>query len=431
MDSEQPSGRITASEWLLLALIVSLPFMKPAISYPILLTDLIFILLLVAVAAEILLGRRRIQWKPAYWILLLYVASFVPSLLATPDLPLSMVKLASEFYLVGLAAVTALIVDDRAKMRRAIIAWLLATSVVCFDALLSLTAFVTGRGGWLLEYSRFHFGTLPPGHYPRLCMTFFNANMACNYLTVSLGLTVAARACGWLGRGTFALLVSGIAVAALSTISPGLGGIALLIGVWIWLTCRAHRPRLAAGTLTAGIAAALLFVIALAFTPIPHWTAPFLIHLPGDIVIAPAGRFLTWSAALAEFGRHPLVGHGIGIDAVLVHYADPSGYLQTLTDAHNMFLSVAAQCGLAGLVGLAAVIALAVRLTGRLRIASRGDALRLALGLSFLNAFVYQGLGGSFEDARHLWVLLGLLIAAPAISLSDGNNRRAGAPSPC
>jgi hypothetical protein len=58
MDSEQPSRRITASEWLLLALIVSLPFVKPAISYPILLTDLIFILLLVAVAAEILLGRR-------------------------------------------------------------------------------------------------------------------------------------------------------------------------------------------------------------------------------------------------------------------------------------------------------------------------------------------------------------------------------------
>jgi hypothetical protein len=32
---------------------------------------------------------------------------------------------------------------------------------------------------------------------------------------------------------TFALLVGGIAVAALSTISPGLGGIALLTGVWV------------------------------------------------------------------------------------------------------------------------------------------------------------------------------------------------------
>jgi hypothetical protein len=44
----------------------------------------------------------------------------------------------------------------------------------------------------------------------------------------------------------------------------------------------------------------------------------------------------------------------------------------------------------------------------------RGEAAvaRLGIGLTFLNAFAYQGLGGSFEDARHLWVLFGLFLIA-------------------
>jgi hypothetical protein len=37
------------------------------------------------------------------------------------------------------------------------------------------------------------------------------------------------------------------------------------------------------------------------------------------------------------------------------------------------------------------------------------DPVRTALGLAFIGAFCFQGLIGSYEDARHLWVLLGLL----------------------
>ncbi|MFL6769644.1 MAG: O-antigen ligase family protein, partial [Sphingomicrobium sp.] len=150
---------------------------------------------------------------------------------------------------------------------------------------------------------------------------------------------------------------------------------------------------------------------------------------PGTMfVIAPSGRFLTWSAALAEFVAHPILGHGLGVDAVDVRYADPSGNLQQLTDAHNMILGIAAQAGVIGLIGLSALIVAAIRLTS-----GGSDGLRLGLGLTFLNAFVYQGLSGSFEDTRHLWVLFGLLAAAARLPVirPDGNNRRAGAPSPC
>jgi O-antigen ligase len=231
--------------------------------------------------------------------------------------------------------------------------------------------------------------------------------MACNYLTVSLGLAFVARLRGWLSRRAFWLLVGLIGIAAVSTISPGLGGIALLLGLW---------PSIAGGysllvrrvALAGGIAAAGAFVVALSVTPILHPTAPFLIHLPGGLVLAPSGRFLCWSAGVAEFARHPWIGHGIGVDAVYVRYLDPSGDLQTLTDAHNMFLNVASQAGLPGIAAIVVLTGFAIHLS---RSSGRGSMSPL-LGVTFLDAWLYQGLGGSFEDARHLWVLLGLLMAA-------------------
>ena len=67
-------------------------------------------------------------------------------------------------------------------------------------------------------------------------------------------------------------------------------------------------------------------------------------------------------------------------------------------------------------MGVAALVALLVwvfRHTRPLRLGRHsGDVLRLALGFAFLDAFAYQGLGGSFEDSRHLWLLLGLFLAA-------------------
>jgi hypothetical protein len=45
-------------------------------------------------------------------------------------------------------------------------------------------------------------------------------------------------------------------------------------------------------------------------------------------------------------------------------------------------------------------------------VATRHDLATFGLGLAFLNAFAYQGLTGSFEDASHLWVLLGLFLAS-------------------
>ena len=410
---------LSVSEWLLLALIMLVPLMKPAIAYPVILADLAFLVLSAALALEIAVRRRRLDWPAAFFVLLFYVVSLAPSLLATPDLGRSAFKLATQVYLVGLSVVMIILVRNEAMLKRVVLAWLVATAALIVLAIAALIAFLIAPDGLIYAYSRFHFGTLPPGEYPRLALTFFNANMACNYLTVSLGLLFVAWRAGWLRPIQAWTFLGGILVAAATTISPGLGGIALALGAGIWLLA-GRRTALAAGAV-----AALAFLFAAAFTPIIHPTAPFVIELAG-FTLAPSGRFLTWNAAFGEFGRHPIIGHGIGIEAVSVAYRDPSGNLQHLGDAHNMILNIAAQVGIVGLAGLSALIVYAFRL-------ARSGPIALGLGSTFLIAFVYHGLTGSFEDTRHLWLLFGLLVAAARLPVSrpDENNRRAGGPSPC
>jgi len=415
------SAPLLVSEWLLLSLIALLPLMKPAVRYPVIAADLLFPLLLAALAMEVASGRRQLRWHHLFAVLLAYVLSLAPSLLATTDVGQSAFKLSTELYLVGLAAATMLIVRNEDMLRRATQVWLAVTAAIVALAIASLAAFAIDPAGPLYQYSRFGFGTLPPGHYPRLALTFFNANMACNYLTVSSGLVFLARDKQWLPQRWAWLLLAGIIVAALSTISPGLGGIALALGTGFWIR---GRSRIA---LAGAVGLAIAATIALAVTPIVHPTAPFLIHIPGTHwLLAPSGRFLVWSATLKEFAAHPLLGHGIGLEPVDVRYVDPSGNLQQLTDAHNVFLSIGAQAGVIGLAGLTLLIIYATRLI------AAGKAASTILGLTFLNAFFYQGLGGSFEDARHLWVLFGLVAATASLDFTpaDGNNRRAGAPSP-
>jgi O-antigen ligase len=317
--------------------------------------------------------------------------------------------------LLSLPVIVLSLVTGWQHVRSVFRSWLAATAVVALLGVMSVAAFFADPDNPFLAFAINHFGTLPPGHYPRLRLTFLFAAMLCNYLTVSLIILLISRKLGWIERSPFALLLAGILFAASFSLTPGLGGIFLAGGVWIWLLLHQTRLKLAWMSLAAGLGAALLLVVAMAVTPILHPTAPFLISVPGtDLTLAPAARLLTWIDALKNFTANPLVGRGIGVDAVDVHYLDPSGNAQVLTDAHNTFLNIAAQCGLIGLLALLALLFWVFRDILPLRLGQDGDSsvLRFGLGFAFLNAFAYQGLGGSFEDSRHLWVLFGLFLAS-------------------
>jgi putative inorganic carbon (hco3(-)) transporter len=402
---------------LLLLFIALLGIMQPPIrliGFAAVPGDFLFVPLAAGWAVLLAARKAPLVLDRGYWFIGFYFAAMLASALTAASPSQAASKLATQIYLLSLPILVCSLLRDEAALRAALRWWLAGTALVVAIGAGSLLLFAIDPEHPLLRYTRFHFGTLPAGDYPRLRLTFLNANMACNYLTVSLGLLLVAGRKQWIGKRAFLLLLGGILLSAAATISPGLGGVFLMLGLWVWLTQRRQRPGTGRLALASGTAAALLFIPAMAFTPILHRTAPFLIHVPiFDLTLAPAGRLMIWMDAVRNALADPLLGRGIGADAVLVRYQDPSGNLQRLTDAHNMFLSIAVQCGLVGLTALLALIAYAVRRTAPFRLLDGNTNLvRLGVGLAFLDGFVYQGLGGSFEDARHLWVVFGLLLAA-------------------
>jgi O-antigen ligase len=425
-----------AARGLLLLLIFSTAFMQPPfrvagfLAVP---TDLVFLPLALAFAGAVLL--RQAPWPRAkvYWLLAAYFSAMALSGLVSGHATLqTAAKLASQAYLLSLPVIVAGLIRDEGDLRRASYAWLGGTAVVGVVLCVTLFLFQFDRENPLLGRLLFHFGTLPPGDYPRVKLTFLNSNMLCNYLTVSLCILFVAHRLGWVRNTTAALLIAGTLLAAIFTISPGLGGIALAAALWFWLSRKETSPASARLVLAAGVGAALLFVAAMAVTPILHPTAPFLIHVPGtDLVLAPAGRLMIWIDAARNFVADPFFGRGIGQAPVHVRYLSPSGHLQRLTDAHNSFLNLAVQCGIPGLTAFVALLAYMVRRTLPLSLAGGGMSVaRVGLGLALLNGFAYHGLGGSFEDSRHLWVLFGLFLAAVRLERAGPAGVRAAGQQP-
>ena len=168
----------------------------------------------------------------------------------------------------------------------------------------------------------------------------------------------------------------------------------MAVGLWFWSDYRNEKPRIAKLTLFE------------AFPPRFYFSSACCLHPMDFPAKSNLLRILTWISAFETFLHYPLTGRGLGLDAAAVFYTSVNGR-QFLFDAHQLWLNIAAQQGLAGLIS---IIFLTVWFFKRsLSLDVRGAPLKTALGIGFITAFVYQGLGGSFEDARHLWVLLGIL----------------------
>jgi len=128
----------------------------------------------------------------------------------------------------------------------------------------------------------------------------------------------------------------------------------------------------------------------------------------------PSSRLQTWSGAWQTFRSHPWLGVGPGVDVTHVRYVNASGAVEQLTDAHNTWLSILAQQGALGLVTFLILTAWLVLPLGNAdALPTRNRWLFSGLAFAFAYGVLYPGLSGSFEDTRHVWVLLGLLAAVP------------------
>jgi O-antigen ligase len=223
---------------------------------------------------------------------------------------------------------------------------------------------------------------------------------------------LAASKLGWITRGLFAALLIVIAITIAFTVTPGIGGVLFAVGVWLWFTASDDQPAgFTKAALAGGVVAAALFLLVSTFSLIHSPTSPYYFEFLG-LHIEPTQRLLTWAGALETFSQDPLFGRGLGLGVAAVYFMPPSGQIQLLTDAHNVYLSIAGQ---AGILGFVSILLIAISITRRSLLSRplcrERSVILLALGIAFVSAFIYQGLVGSFEDARHLWLLMGLILA--------------------
>ena len=119
-------------------------------------------------------------------------------------------------------------------------------------------------------------------------------------------------------------------------------------------------------------------------------------------------RLLTWQSTLNTIVKNPFFGRGVGLDVANVVFENPNEMIY-LGDAHQLWLSVAGQNGLFGFLGICLICFYILRKIFPLSLVNENLVLQTSLGIAFICGFLYQGLSGSFEDARYLWVLIGLL----------------------
>ena len=406
--------------YLLLAGALALPWMRwhagSLLAHDLLVADLLLAaalgLRLLGVAAGDSLRLTRLH----AW-LALYVGLMALAVLAQVT-SLQFYSGAAKWIGVLYLALLAMLVHDLARtkeyLRRLAMTWLAATAAV--SALVLLAA----AGFWLspslraaVEPLLFHDGFLPVGNTPRVMASFANPDMLCSYLIVGLALTLAARSLGWLSPRLGTALAGIVTLAAVFTFSPGWAGIAVVWSLWAWRVLRVGRPGLAAAALTAGLAAAALVLVACVVNSV-------------DLFGAPGLRWGIWEAALQTVLAHPWLGVGVGQAVVEVFHLAPNGGLQKLTDAHNIWLNVAGQAGVLAAFALAGLLAHLARKP----VVPRQEpvaTLRFALVLVVIGAWIFAGLTSSLEDARHAWLLLGLLATCRSALVQES----AASPDPC
>ena len=400
-----------------MALVVSLPLVNPfslaIFNTPIPATDFIFLTVFAVWLIALLRGKTSFRYSRFYLFLLLYAGAMIISTVFSTDFGRSAKKLAGEFYLLTLAVLTFNVVRNLKDLRRVFGAWSVGTIATVAASLIGFALFYAGYKTREENFALFQFGSLPAGNFPRLQASFYNANMACNYLNVSLMLTLIADYFGWLKKTASIFMQAGIWFAALFTFSPGIGGMFLAQGLWNWIKFRkTGKNRFGSVSIIIGILMAIVFFAATIVHPDTENTDQDF-QLPViNYTIEPASRVLVWQQAVGNITENPVFGKGLDAEAADLYYTTLSDEPHFLTDAHNTFLNVIVQNGF---VGFAAFTLLEIFLLRRFLPFEIGtnpnSVIRAGLGIAFISAFLYQGLAGSYENARHLWVLIGLLVS--------------------
>ena len=401
---------------LFLLLVISLPIVQPfnlrfgEIIIP--LSDPLFVVTSLVWFVALLRKKTSFRWSKFYLPLAIYFLALVVSTFTSEQPRQSFFKLAGAIYLICLAVLTFNLVRSLDFFRKVLSAWMIGTVLTIIPALLAIVLFYVGYGESEYNIGIAGYGSLPPGNYPRVLGLFANMNMLSDYLNVSLVFLLLMYELDRLRPVWSRILLIAIGITSVFTFSPGIGGIFLSAGLWVWLKLKeTNRQRLGQVALYGGIVMAVLFFLATTISPISTGQQGFKVPV-FNVHLEPSTRAIAWKTAWTTFTQHPVFGRGVGMEVSDVRMLHASGIEHHLTDAHNAWLSVAGQAGLFGLLAFISIIIYLIRVSKPFRLNGPVEGkVRTALLLAFIGAFLYQSLSGSFEDARHLWLLFGLMAA--------------------
>lgn len=192
----------------------------------------------------------------------------------------------------------------------------------------------------------------------------------------------------------------------------------LVLLLYLWFTLRSRRTRVRRSVLAALLVLTLACAGVFALSP---WLQARLASVTDLNYQSNSERLIIWQAAAAMIGDQPLLG--VGPDNFGPQYREryirPEAKERFQRDAHNSYLSIAAELGIVGLVAfLFLLLSLFRFFHGRLRTAVEPE---WALGALFcLTAFCVYGLMNSmintFWAVRLLCLCLGIALAGDLLS---------------
>jgi O-antigen ligase len=399
---------VTFSEATFLALIASLPMMRPVLldigRYTIPPADFIFVVAAVAAIIAILTGKKSIPRSRTIGWLALYAMALLLSTVMSADRTTSAIKLAGNLYLFGLTGLVLVHVRSLPALRQTLLAWIAGVVITLAAVVAGLVMFAAGVQPASNPFLSIH-GSLPEGSYPRVMGLFLNPNMYCAYLVASLAIVITLCRVGWMNRPVGTVFAAAIFCAGLLSLSPGFGGMLLVVAFGVWAVWNDRRPALVRMVIIGCVAGAVAFLAAIIASP--ELGASLSRH-----GWRPSSRLLTWIGAVNAFPAHPWWGKGLGLEVVRIGYVNPARIYELLTDAHNTWLSILVQSGVFGLAAFVGIIAHLLRGASLRASATAPDRIVSGLTMAVVAGFLYQSLSGSFENTRHVWVLFGLLAAA-------------------
>ena len=276
-----------------------------------------------------------------------------------------------------------------------------------------------------MRWNEYKLPFIPDGVYrifPRLVSNDVHPNVMGGALVILLALTLGLLLFGWRAQGRLEnagllLAAGGMLAVLLLTKSRGAWmGLAAALGVLVVLRWR--WGWLALGLGSAGLGGWIASL---------GW-APFLEMLTANEAIRGLdGRMEIWSRGLYMVRDFPFTGVGLGsygpvADRLYPFFLEPPG---SVPHAHNLFLQVAVDLGLPGLLAWLVVFGGVIACAWRVwRFGSRqGDPLAWGLGAGLLASMAAMAVHGLTDaivwtmvrSAPLMWALWGLACAAAQV----------------